>query len=420
MRILIFVAFHGGHHSNYVAALLDYFSRHPVAGRHITLAISKVHKECGDYAELIAPFEQEFDLLEIDMAEDIALSSALRSPKGLSDYLRSLTGHWRSFRDAYRTVQPDQIILPSADHLTLATAAFASGSERAALQKNDSAAIFHNGYGPGVQSLADKVKDKIYRWAQARAPWHRKYAVNPLLCAELVGEDKSRLSVCPDPVPAMTSIDRNAAANLLGADPSKKYIGFIGAMRDDRAAVQSLVDVFYAADFGDDFRLLLAGQPGPEIERFITNNARLNAGDNSALVIPRHLTTDELLAGYALCDIIAPLYKRSHALSANLLKAVVARKPVLVNDFGYSRFMVERFKVGEKFAYEDIDDGVAALKRLVAQSDQYGVSHATEKLVPFHAPDNFCAHIIGSSPENLLRWSDLYGNDGPASTNVAD
>ena len=384
--IVVFEAFHGGHYSNYLEAIVA-FAEVESGLPSIVLVVSAENLRSREWAEQIGP---KVDSVTVD-ASIPPLPHAIPltlDVAGLKEYLSALRTLWTSFLSAIERHQPSRVVVPSADPLTTAAQLFMSRRQQALLASVQTIAVHHSGYTSNPVGASEHIKDRIYRRGWRRAPWSRLLMVNPMQISALATREPAlSVGLCPDPVPDLVPYGRAHAAAVLGLDPSLTWFGFIGAMRE-RAAIPELVDGFLNAALPRDAMLLLAGTAEehgdwlrtqlthPEIARRIAH-------------IDRHLSFEELSAAYALCDVVTPLYRKTHTLSANLMKAIKAGKPTVVSPSGFSRYMWQRFPIGVIF--DGTDPGVfARALEFTPPADSTDV----RRLVEFHQPNNFAATLL--------------------------
>ncbi|MBB4659481.1 glycosyltransferase [Parvularcula dongshanensis] len=408
MKTLLFEPFQGGHYTNYVEALVDYHRRvHEARGDELVLSLTSEGAASSAFAAQVAP---RLGAASVDPSiPPVPHSIALRpTPDGIRTYRRALTTLWRALGAAIERHQPDHLILPSADHITLAARFVAGERSRARIAGLKSTGVLHYGFAAGAHGVAELVKDQIYRQSWRRAPWSRLFMVNPMQ----VGWARTHMpglsvEVCPDPVPLMAMPERDEACAVLGLDASKSYIGFVGAVRE-RAAFRELVHGFLDADLGPDWRLLVAGRvEWPEHKNFLKSDPRVAAARDRIVLIDRFLDADEMAAALSACSVLAPIYRQSQNLSANLLKAVRADKPVIASASGFGGYMVDEFGIGVGLPLDAPEGAPAAFRAARDLSGRYVPGVRTQSLKRFLEPDNFAATLFDDRNETLVPWAEV-------------
>ncbi len=398
MRILVFEPMKNGHHTNYLAALAARAAAGPAGlPGEVVLAVTRSHRAAPGWAERLRSQEHAVTVQELDRELPHEPALALRRLGGYGGAMRAYAG---AFLDAVARADPERIVITSADFLTLAAVLAAPRAVARALEGRHATAILHQGYAPPFPSRAAALKGRVYAAIRARAPWQRRMHVNPL-----IGGAEPGTELCPDPVAPLPRVPRAEACARLGLDPSDRHVAFVGRMTG-KVALPELVRALLAADLGPGVKLLLAGEIRDAAHRsFLAESPEARALGPRLVRIDRRLSETELAEAYAAADILAPLYRQSQALSANLLKAVSAGKPALVADAGYGGWLAARFPVGRAVPLSDAAAAGAALRELLAGGHD-PEAPALARLMAFHAPKNFAACLLGPRPDTPppTRW----------------
>jgi glycosyltransferase involved in cell wall biosynthesis len=228
--------------------------------------------------------------------------------------------------------------------------------------------------------------------------------VNPVVYEALqqAGDlELQRFGLAPDPVPSTAGFDKPTARKMLGIPVDGRYVGFVGQM-DRRKAIRELVSA-WTAGMGPHDYLLLAGRLDPEYRRFIDSHCQQLMEKGRVIVMDRQLSEAELLAGYCALDLIAILQYRRPNLSANLLKAVAAKRPVLVDDYGYTGLITKRFQVGHVCDVMNHDQLVGTMFQALEETARYTNGPSAKRLIQYHEPSNFvntCLHGMNGLMQN--------------------
>ncbi|WOI53775.1 hypothetical protein [Parvularcula sp. LCG005] len=415
MKVMIFEPFHGGHYTNYLQALAEYGAAHPQMSREDTvLVISEAHRTSPAYDEQIAPYEDKvtIDASVASVPVCIGIGSALTRPRVIKPYMQSMKSIWNDFWSALERHQPDKVIIPSADHPSQAAILFASRAEKEKLRSMPIEAVFHYSFAGWAKKAQDRFKDVSYRWVWDQAPWSRKYFVNPMVTDWFEGRGVSSYQLCPDPNFDLMPLSREEAAAELGLDPSKSYMGFIGSMRD-HAAIPFMTHGMRQADLPDDKVLLLAGRIH-ESHSGILEGAQDLIDAGKLVIRDQYLSTKELSAGYLVSDIVAPINRNHMNLSANVVTAMRAGKPVFASTEGYGAYMIDRFGIGRTVCIDSWDKAGAAFEDAFRFAETYTPDPRMDKVADFHRTDNFAGQLIhGDRPGDALRpiigWTEIIG-----------
>jgi glycosyltransferase involved in cell wall biosynthesis len=398
MRILIIEAFQGGHHTNYIDALLPTLRQ----------ALSK-----GDVNEVLINVSKEH--YELMLKDGIAINESCNIqylptfPK--IDPNPNLKERWKLFKAmalSIALVAPDAVIVPSADYDVMINAFFK-------IIKNNkvnfnATGIFHYGYPTNSKlKFAEKVKQFIYEQSWRHSNWRKFLIVNPIIFESLnkKNDDFSRkLSLLPDPMPPSLPISKNEARAVLGIPADGLYLGVIG-MIDGRKALPEVLSALSHNHLFSKCRLLIAGQMDKRYSDLIENQYQHLVDNQRIFIINRHLSLEEIHYGYAASDVISILQYRRLNLSANLLKAVSYDKPIIADDCGYTGMMTKRFKLGYLCHVQDQASVASAMREAIEGAENFKPSPQSQRLKQYHDPSNYANTIMASLNINhapLVTW----------------
>jgi hypothetical protein len=184
---------------------------------------------------------------------------------------------------------------------------------------------------------------------------------------------------------------------------------------DRRKAVIELIRGFQSANVPNDTVLAIAGAIQNHSEADIVAVARPLLASGRMIFRPSFLSPEELDLWYAAVDATAPLYFDTPSLSANLLRSLAFHRPVLVNRFGYSGMVVDRFSVGVSCSVRDLSSVAAAVEAIWKFRSPH-FEPDVSRLLAFHDPQNFCRAIweaTGVLPTGTS-LANVYEDEGPA------
>jgi glycosyltransferase involved in cell wall biosynthesis len=407
MKIQLIEAFQGGHHSNYIEALLPTFRRFLQSGQltEVVITITPRH---------FAALQQQ----GIVTVEQVNLRFSPTLPESNPNpNMRDRKQIFNMINAAVSNAQPDAVICTSADYDVMMNAVFKRQAHFGFNSGTRAVGVFHYGFPGGVAlSWKERVKQWIYDTAWRHASWDRYLFVNPLVYESLLKKKDAfsrKLSLLPDPVPAKVDVDMMEARRRLNIPTDGTYLGFVGMM-DNRKAIPEVLAGFVHSKAYESSRLLLAGFLLPEYASLLENQYSDLVKSQRIIVMNRFLSSEEVQLGYAAIDVNVLLQYRRMNLSANLLKAVAYEKPIIVDDCGYTGMMAKRFALGELCHVHDVDSVSAAMLRAIAQSASYQLSSQARRLLAFHSSDNYGNTIMaellaGQNKENLLTWDFVNG-----------
>ena len=398
MRIQVVEHYGGAHHSNYIEALVPALAdlvRRGIAREAIVTTTERHVTELQKNSTLAEHYAEHVRL-------DPSLPESNPNPS-LKDRSRICS----NLIAAVERVNPCYLVSTSSDFESLFLGLRKILGRRTLPRGVTSVGIFHYGYA-GTSGLRprDQVKEWVYRFGRANADYSHSLFVNPMIYEALVpaGENRKRMGLLPDPVPPPGPLEKSPARETLGLPSDGRLIGFVGVM-DTRKAIPELIAAFIAATLKPNDRLLLAGRLDPSYRSLIEREHSELLREGRILLLDRHLSSEELAAGYAALDVAAVLQYRRPNLSANLLKAIAAQRPVLVDDFGYTGMMVKRFGVGRATDLTDRSALASTLRTVLDESATYAPTPRTKRLIEFHHPTNFAKTILGKL-EGLLPSTD--------------
>lgn len=410
MKLQVCEQFEGGHHTNYIEALLPELA-HLVLTKRVGEVIITVTERHFTSLKNMGVATRFADCIHFDPAIPEA------SPNPTLFERRQITANLLQALERHR---PDYLISTSADYESLFLAVRRFMGLRALPAAVASVGMFHCGYlGAEGPSSADRLKQRIYSFSWRYADYSRLLMVNPLVYEALINSDGSlrdRVGLLPDPVPPADEQDRKKARKRLQLPEVGTVIGFVGTM-DRRKAIPELLAAFRAAAPRQDERLLLAGGLDPAYRALVEEEYEDLLSKDHLVVLDKYLTPEELSCGHAALDVAAILQYRRPNLSANLLKAVVAHRPVLVDRFGYTGMMAERFGIGWTVDLGDRRALALTMRTALDTCGDYRVGERTKRLIEFHSPENYAKSVIhslaglapaGYSPE-LKTWDWVCG-----------
>jgi len=211
-----------------------------------------------------------------------------------------------------------------------------------------------------------------------------------------------------DPVPQPARLSIDAARRELGFEVDGRYVGMVGEL-DFRKAVPAALAAFRSANLRRSDRFLLAGRLHDAYRRIVREDYRDLVDSGRLIVIDRYLSERELVACFAAIDVHCSAYKQFSGLSSLLLKGVAAGRPVLASDLGWSRAVVNRFRLGRTTSMR-VEDFARAMSEALDASAGYREDAAVARLLEFHSVSNFvegmtesACRLAGKAPSTAVR-----------------
>jgi glycosyltransferase involved in cell wall biosynthesis len=382
MKLQLIEAFKGGHHTNYIEALLPALRR--------CLAESKLSEV------VINVTKSHYELLVRDgiaKKEDCNLRLIPDFPE--IDSNPNLMERYQLFKALKKSIQsesPDVLICTYADYDIMFNALFSGFAPQV-----NKLGVIHYGY-PYEEKLTfkEKIKQKIYETSWKYSGWDKLLFVNPVVYESMLKRQahlSSKVHLLPDPVQSGAEISASEARQQLGIPTEGIYFGFVGIM-DRRKAIPELLSGYIDSGAYKFSRLLLAGVIWQNYFELIQRKYQTLVDSRQIILINRHLTAEEVQLGYAAVDIHTLLQYRRMNLSANLLKAVSSKKMIIVDDCGYTGMMTKRFNLGLTCNISKADSVAEAMRSAFRLCPSFVPSEHTKRLVEFHHPENYANTII--------------------------
>jgi glycosyltransferase involved in cell wall biosynthesis len=394
MRVLLYEQFYGGHHFQYLHYLLT--SLIDITDE-VILAMTEESQKTPAFSDLIAPFSNRINIISI--------------PPKLT---RGITGWIELYRNLHNTVrqtQPDHLFIPTADSLT----------SRACLLKLDSLLKtiptevgIHRGLGQYSVGFRQAVEEALHRQMLACSPWSTIHVVNAAFYETIQSQHNTlsrRVKLLPDPVPPNPRCDKSESRIRLGIPENGRYIGFFGVL-DKRRIIDKFLEAFQASTLRTNDRLFFGGRLSKEFQRLVEHNYQNLVKQDRLIILNRYLSEEEFTLGFSAVDVICIPSLFFGGASSILLKGIAAGRPILANDFGWSRMIIKRFQVGWLCNMLNPEEFSHSLQTALEKCEEYQESEAIKRLLEFHSPKNFGASwSIGlrkamgqTTPELVRSW----------------
>jgi glycosyltransferase involved in cell wall biosynthesis len=378
MRVLVFEAGSGGHSFNYHRLLLP--------------AVS----ELAD--EVIVVLRQdavasEFAQVQLRaMPDGIRWEPSVRKPTG--SLINRQLAFRRAMRDAVHRHKPDHVYVPTADPVSQLSGLAAAFGQRDIPRGVEAEAALHRcGFAYPTSSPTKRAMRQLGYWAHARAPWTRVFNVD-VIAYEWVqshgGEFADRNFLLPDPIEVGPEINKSDARRELNVPTDGVLIGCVGAI-NERKGIDCLLAAFKKAELPPSSRLLLAGNHEPRIRELLKADYADLVRVGRIVSVDRYLSVDELHRAIGAMDLVCTPYMHQIAIASITLRAVAANRPVLAADDRWCGRMVPAFGMGWTSNPRNVDQFAAAIRTSLEAAPSWRRSEACDRLLRFHAPENFTA-----------------------------
>ncbi len=190
------------------------------------------------------------------------------------------------------------------------------------------------------ERLQEWRKRQLLRFVVRRRSLKTLFCLDPFVVPTLnQWASRSMATYLPDPVevyPA-TNAEATALRQQLGIEPLRRVLLVFGQL-DERKGLFTLIDALrqLTPDQQTTWCLLLAGPVDAAMAAALTGSLEQLAEKTSVQVVRQHSFVNEpdIQAYFALSDLVSTLYHRHIGMSAVLVRAAAAGKPVLSSSYG--------------------------------------------------------------------------------------
>lgn len=389
MHLQIIEPYHGGHHTNYLEALIPALVNALHAGnlQRVTITITSEH-----YAYLKK--EAILALAKHDALIIAPVFPSFSPAPTIADRYRL----FEAINDSVSTVKPQHVILPTADYDVMVKMVMRFKLKFGLGTKIKATAIFHYGMPLSLTNgIKEWLKQVVYEYAWKFCRWNTLMLVNPLVYESLVNKSskmKGDINVLPDPVPAKTERTKADAREYFDLPKKSQLIGYVGMVDARKALPEALAAFESIALQSQAIKMVVIGRLSSQYSKFVTERYQHLIDSGLLIVLDRHLTQHEVQLAYAAIDVSLVLQYRRANLSANLLKAMMNDRPIVADGFGYTGMMIKRFQLGFTCSISDSESISAAMLSAINFSAQCDENPKTTRLKAFHAPENFANMLL--------------------------
>lgn len=348
-HLMLFDLLTGGHHAQYIGQLAEHWARRNAAGRlNIVVPPGLVEK----HARLGDILRSRTDARLVPVREPLELAEG-----GAPSQLRNILQHGRLLRRYVERLRPDHCLLMYFDQVQLPLALGLRFDFPVRFSGIYFRPSFHYGTISGAASTprerAAGARKRTLLWAALRNPHlSHLFCLDPLVAPFVPGKRWDvRVVALPDGVesraPTRTPLETRAA---WGIDTGRSVLLFFGSMAARKGIYQVIealkllpaeyqrqlaLAVIGAAAGGDEARLEQA------VSCLRTQTAVQVAADY------RFVADDEIPDAFAAADLVLLPYQRHVGSSGVLVRAALARTPVLGSDYGLVGEQIRRHALGK-------------------------------------------------------------------------
>lgn len=402
MRALIFEPQFAGHNLVYVRHIAQALLG---LGVDVHLLTSRQAIESEEYAKHLGGIAKDFSVSESDLFSNSSKGSSVRvnGPGGLFASMRSLLGELKANR-------PDHFYLPFGNPLAHALGIPNPVSRSLRQQGIESEIVLLFGkYAYNHTDLGSKAKQQLALQLLANGPWARIHHIVPH-ALEVMHRHSARLRgiahLLADPVDPAPSMTKLQAKDMLGLEPSAKYISLIGLI-DRRKGVHDLLAA--ARELGPHcdprVKILLAGKNSQDARGLLAADYGDLITSRRVIVLDRHLSQSELWAACISSDVVTTPYPMHQYSASILIRAASVGVPVLANAIGWMHDVTDRFELGWVCDTRNPIEFAQKIRDITDWTQSYRVSDRSRAFVEFHSLSNFQSQITARIAQRMASAS---------------
>lgn len=349
-KLLLFDLFFTGHHAGYILHLVKYWSEQKLPGSLDVLVTPKfleLHPDVADIA--LEDEENNINFVAISPEEEALLKF---EDSSLNRIVRSFQ-EWNLLCKYAKQLQATQCFLMYFDSILLSLAL--RGKPPCPLSGIYFRPIFHYAgfaeFTPSRHELILQQRDKIFlsRLLQ-NSNFQTLFCLDPF-AAERISKFKGNVKAIylPDPVEIYSNSDTQSEKlrQSLGINPGRKVFLMFGVLQK-RKGIYQLLDAIelLPSHLCQKLCLLLVGPIGSELLIKTRSRELCDALPIQVISHEQFVPDQEIQPYFQVADVILAPYIRHIGMSAILVRAAAAQKPVLASNYGLMGQMVKHHKLG--------------------------------------------------------------------------
>lgn len=337
-----------GHHAGYMHHLIRYWQMWDIAGELIVV-VSPAFLTMHPDLVALAQKSSAVHLVVINESEE-----AHRTSRGRLVF--QMQYEWELVAQYARQWQVSQILLMYFDTFQMAFGL-------AQRMPCPVAGIFfrpvfhYEAWGHQPANSREKLqgwrKRQLIRLVVRRRSLKALFCLDPFVVPTLNQWAKRAVATyLPDPVEVYTTTDAEAASlrNHLHIEPGRQIMLVFGQL-DERKGLFILIEALKRLPPDQQVRwcLLLAGPVDESLIPALTTSLDTLTADTAVQLVRQHsfVTERDIQSYFTLSDLIVTLYQRHIGMSAVLVRAAAAGKPVLSSDYGLMGQLVKTRQLGQ-------------------------------------------------------------------------
>lgn len=361
-RLLLFDMNPTGHHAGYLYHLMRYWQKWQVAGE-LVVVVSPAFLTMHPDMVALAQNGPTVHLVVISENEEAQRQSHSR-------LVSQMQYEWQLVVQYARQWQVSQVLLMYFDTFQMAFGlAWRMPCPVAGIFFRP---VFHyKSWGHQPANTQDKLREwrkrQLIRLVVRRWSLQTLFCLDPFVVPTLnQWAGRSMATYLPDPVEVYptTAADATALRHRLGIEPTRRVMLVFGQL-DERKGLFTLIEALkrFTPDQQSGWCLLLVGPVDDGIAPALDVNLSVLTAKTDVQVVRHHSFVPEpdIQLFFTLSDLIVTLYQRHIGMSAVLVRAATARRPVLSSDYGLMGQLVKTKGLGRAV---DAENPVAVAEAL--------------------------------------------------------
>ena len=377
MHILIFEPRLSGHHPQYLRYILE--AAVQVADK-VSLVTTTKFYDLPEYQVHLSGACDNVDVLPIDDSDHMA---------GIKrDY-----HHFGLLNAQIAALKPDRVWVAYIDRIAQIAGVmrfFSRSWSSAHPQVKVTGLLFRGAAAYQWNTALVTLKDKLSLWAATKAPVERLYTVDNVLHDYLAQRNIGHCYLMPEPVESSQPFEQAGlpARLQLPEHQDAHYIVSLGG-QNYRKGVDLLITAFLQSDAAEHDYLILAGMLNGDIRAQLDDNRDHRLAGN-ILVKDELLTIEQIQMYLEVSSYVAVPYPEHIGSSSFVIRASVARKPLIASNSGWIGWTTERYKLGFACNVKDIAELSATISKALKASRVGELPDADfDALAQYHTVENF-------------------------------
>ena len=201
-------------------------------------------------------------------------------------------------------------------------------------------------------------------------------------------------TLIPDPIDKIALVDKISARRYLAIPDNVFVVSISGSISSHpRKNCQLLINALSDKRTNKDVCLLIAGKLSTDIDAYIKKSKAFQ--NKRIFVIDRYLSDQELTIVTCASDLVCTPYSEHYCPSGIVLRAVKCDVPVLVPNYHWFKFMVDKFNIGWTLEALTESAMVHSLNEISELNCKFHQLTAQKTLIKqYFSEDNFAAHWL--------------------------